>query len=188
MNDDNLNSMMCLDIYLSSLSDEEYAMIANRLISRRVFPLMSWDIAGNYLQNADALTVQEDDRSYLRKLAKKHKWTLDVDTIIPNFYQAIVVTNAKQEINWISEGFTAMTGYSSEYALGKKPNFLQGNNTSPDVRKEIKESLRANKVYNGRIVNYRKNEEEYVCEVKIIPITNKNDKVTHFIAFEREAV
>jgi len=188
MNDDNLNSMMSLDIYLSSLSDEEYAKIADRLISRPVFPVMSWDIAGNYLQNADALPLKEGDRSYLRKLAKKHKWKLDIDTIIPNYYQAIVVTNAKQEINWISDGFTAMTGYSSEYALGRKPNFLQGENTSPDVRWQIKESLRANKVYNGRIVNYRKNEEEYVCEVKIIPITNNKDKVTHFIAFEREAV
>jgi len=189
MKEDNndLNSMMCLDIYLSSLSDTAYNSITQKIKAKRVFPVSSWDISGNFLQKKGDSSV-EADRLYLSKLSKKFRWVIDVNTIFPHRYEAMVITNVDQEIYWVNEGFTTMTGYSADYALGKKPNFLQGKNTQPDVRNEIREHLSTFKEYTGTIVNYRKNREEYICSVKIIPIRNDRDNVTHFIAFEREAV
>lgn len=184
---DDFSSMLCLDIYLSSLSGAAYKKVAQNIKSKPVFPIISWDVSGNYLQK-NHNSLQETDRQYLEKLSKKFRWKLDINTIMPHYYEALVVTNVKQEIYWVNEGFVTMTGYSEEHALGKKPNFLQGKNTPENVRRDIREHLIANKPYAGTIVNYRKNQEEYVCNVKIIPIMNDKDKVTHFIAFEREAV
>lgn len=190
MNDDNddLNSMLCLDIYLSSLSDKEYSKITHKIKSRRVFPVTSWDISGNYLQKPPLQFMQEADRAHLVKLSKKLRWKLDIDSFVTEPYGAIIVTNARQEIYWVNDGFTTMTGYDAEHALGKKPNFLQGKNTQQEVRENIREQLLQLKPFACTVINYRKNHEQYLCEVKIIPISNDKDKVTHFIAFEREAV
>ncbi len=184
---DNLNAMMCLDIYLSSLSDEEYVKVIPTIRARRVLPLLSWDISANATSKiiADAKT---DDRDKLGQLSVKHLWRIDIDSLLDKDYEALVVTDIDRKICWVNSGFTAMTGYSSNYAIGRTPGFLQGKNTSYETRKKIGKRLKERKPYIGRIINYRKNKEEYVCDVRIIPIYNFNDEVTHFIAFEREAV
>lgn len=190
MSEDNgdLNSMMCLDIYLTSLSDEEYSKITYKIKSKRVFPVTSWDISGNYLQKPVSQFMKEEDRLYLEKLSKKFRWKMDIDSFVAEPYSAIVVTNAKQEIYWVNDGFTTMTGYPADYVLGKKPNFLHGKNTPPETRKNFREQLLQLKPFTTTIINYRNNKKEYICEVKIIPISNDKENVTHFIAFEREAV
>ncbi|WP_020213444.1 PAS domain-containing protein [Flavobacterium rivuli] len=190
MGDDNkdINSMMCLDIYLSSLSDAEYSKIAQKIKSKRVFPVTSWDISANFLQKNNPVTTQENDRQQLNLFSKKFKWKLDLNSIMPSRYEAIIITDIKQEIYWVNQGFAAMTGYSAEHAVGRKPDFLQGNKTLPEVRKNIREHLQHLKPIACTIINYRKNGDEYVCEVKIIPISNDKNIVTHFLAFEREAV
>ena len=191
MSDDNddFNSMISLDIYLSSLSDEEYHKVARKIKPAKIFPLVSWDLSGNYLQKTIIEGVNRDaDALQLEKLSKKYHWKFDINALLNEKYEAIVVTNSDQQIQWVSEGFTKMTGYDKDDAIGNKPNFLQGKNTSASTRKVIKQHLSAHKPYATRIHNYRKNGEEYLCEVKIIPISNTENVFTHFIAIEREAV
>jgi len=77
-----------------------------------------------------------------------------------------------------------MTGYSVNHTLGKKPIFLQGKNTSHERRKKIWEQLQSNIRFKESIKNYRKNGEEYECLLSIIPLENKNSKVTHYLALE----
>jgi len=184
---DNLNTMMCLDIYLSSLNDEEYDKVKHAVKPVKTLPLISWDIAApDFVKTIDE--PKNPDSVVLGQLAVKNLWNIDIDSLLKERYEAVVVTTVNKEIYWASTGFTAMTGYSSHYAIGRNPNFLQGKNTSAETRKKIRQHLEAKKPFSGTIVNYRKNKEEYLCEVKIIPITNFNDEVTHFIALEREAV
>lgn len=184
---DNVNTMMCLDIYLSSLTDAEYKNVTHRIKPVKTLPLISWDITGDYFKY-NVNDGKEDERLNLSKLAIKYFWKLDIESLLDANYDAVVVTTASREICWANKGFTAMTGYSLTNVMGKNPNFLQGKNTSLHTRKKIKEHLHAKKIFRGTIINYRKNKEEYLCEVKIIPITNFNDEVTHFIALEKEAV
>jgi PAS domain S-box-containing protein len=184
---DNLNAMMCLDIYLSSLNKEEYDRVKHAIKPVKTMPLLSWDLTGNASSKiiADSKIAE---RIKLRELAIKHLWNIDIETVLDNPYEVVVVTNAEREICWVSDTFTAMTGYSVNYAVGRTPKFLQGINTTPESRQKIKKHLKAKKTFSTTIVNYRKNKEEYICEVKIIPIANFNDEVTHYIALEREAV
>lgn len=183
---DDLNTMMCLDIYLSSLNNEEYDNVIHKIKPRKLLPLVSWDISVPHY--SDINSVKSDDSIKLNQLSIRHLWKVDVESLLKLDYQAVVVTNINREICWVNKGFAAMTGYSVNYATGRNPNFLQGKNTSAETRKKIRVHLKARKPFSGTIINYRKNKEEYLCEVKIIPIINIHDEVTHFIALEREAV
>jgi hypothetical protein len=55
-----------------------------------------------------------------------------------------------------------------------------------EERSLFHEGLSANKPFSASITNYRKNGEAYLCKVKIVPLYNKANQLTHYIAFERE--
>ena len=36
------------------------------------------------------------------------------------------------------------------------------------------------------VVNYRKNGETYLCQIKVVPLYNEVNELTHYLAFEKE--
>lgn len=179
-NDNGYNSLMGLDIFLSSLTDSQYDAIKHKIKAHPVFPSMSWGVFGDPLKRQPGQDVIQ-----LAEFAKRYHWKIDADILLKGHYEALVITNLDQEILWVNEGFKNMTGYDSDYAIGRSPRFLQGKNTSEETRERIKSQLLEKIPFTEVIVNYRKNKEEYRCEVRIIPIHNRQNEVTHFIALEK---
>lgn len=185
----NISKMVALDLYLSTLSANEYDHIKHQLDASEVsgMPLMSWDVfMGNYHQTLKKLKIDTDiDR--VKQFGEKANWKNELDTIFDNRdFEALIITDAEQKIQWVNDGFTEMTGYSKTYALNKTPRFLQGTNTSQETKSKIRTQLRDFKPFEGIITNYRKDNSLYKCDVKIIPMYS--EKVTHFLAIERLVV
>ena len=151
-----------------------------------ISPIQSFDF---YLEHYHKMLRKMKLENDLKELKEATKLSLD-NTIIAvleeTYYEALVVTNLEKEILWASNGFKEMTGYSKSFALGKKPTFLQGKNTSQESLSEIRQLLKAQKRFSRSIVNYRKNGEEYLCHIQVIPIYGKGKKLTHFLAMESE--
>ena len=182
MND--LSNLMCLDIFLSSLSIEENKEVARNITTKSVFPIMSWDFSGNHFSNFRHHEILKD-KNHLRSFSKNYNWQIDLDQTLDKPYDALVLTDATEAIIWVNDGFKKMTGYESDYAIGRKPNFLQGAKTSKETRWEIKNDLLRKMPFTAVIVNYRKNKEKYLCEISVIPINNQHNEITHFISLER---
>ncbi|WP_051931296.1 PAS domain-containing protein [Gillisia sp. Hel_I_29] len=184
-----LSEMMCLDIYTSSLSSKEYDKIKLQIkpSTPKFMPLLSWDIySQNYFKTLKNLKT-ESDIKMVKAFAKKAKWKNEIDTIFNNQdFDALIITDAGQKIVWVNEGFTKMTGYSKSFAVNKKPHFLQGINTSTKAKKRIRNKLHELKPFTEIIMNYRKDNTPYECQVKIIPMYS--DNVTHFLAIEKQVV
>ncbi len=183
----NLSEMMCLDIYLSSLPDEEHDNIKLQVTptANKSMPLLSWDIfKQHYFQTSDKLKIERDIKM-VKTFAEKSKWKNEIDTIFKNEdFEALIITDVEQNILWVNDGFTKMTGYSKTFALNKKPYFLQGHNTTTKSKKQFRNKLNDLKPFTEIITNYRKDNTPYECEVKIIPMYNQN--VTHFLAIEKQ--
>ncbi|EGV42894.2 PAS domain-containing protein [Bizionia argentinensis JUB59] len=179
--------MMCLDIYLSSLSDKEYKIIKPEIKPSKAkpMPLLSWDIFSQHYFNTLKNLKIEGDIEMVKAFGEKAKWKNEIDSIFKDqYFEALIITDVEQNILWVNEGFTEMTGYSKTFALNKKPHFLQGINTSTTTKQKIRENLSDLKPFTGIITNYRKDNSPYECEVKIIPMYSEN--VTHFLALERK--
>lgn len=99
---------------------------------------------------------------------------------------AVVVTDVDQVIEYVNSRFERMTGYSQEEVLGRRPGFLQGAETSPLTRQRIKESLSRQKPVSERLLNYRKDQTSYWCQVDIWPVLNRQKELVNFIALEQE--
>jgi len=185
----NLYNMRCLDIYLSGLSLEEYERIKHQIDPSKIKkgPLLSWDIfTENYQKKIDEARKNVEIQQVI-SLAKKFSWKNDLNIAFKeNDYEALVITDLNQRIIWINEGFTKMTGYSKKFAINKTPEFLQGEKTSRETKRRLRENIIQNKPFKDIIVNYKKDRTAYNCEIKIIPLFN--DQTTHYIAFEKEVI
>jgi PAS domain S-box-containing protein len=125
----------------------------------------------------------------LEDFARLRNWKFDLNKVkrfLQNRNNTIVVTCEKEKIEWVSKGFTRMTGYGSNEAVGQFPKFLQGSETAIEAKKDIRSKINVAEKYSGKIVNYRKNGERYLCKVDILPVYDKSNSLINFIAFEHE--
>lgn len=184
-----LDDMMCLDIYLSHISEDEYETVKPKIESQKskAMPLLSWDVFmdAHHQRLLDAKKATELQQ--VLSFAKKFKWKNDLNLVFSEHdYEALIITDKDQNIIWVNDGFTTMTGYSKKFAINKTPRFLQGKNTSLETKRIVKEHIIKDEPFKAVITNYKKNNTSYKCEVKIIPLYNNN--TTHFIAFEKQVI
>jgi PAS domain S-box-containing protein len=138
------------------------------------------------------MEISRKDRSeytVLEDFAQSRNWRFDMNKIkrfLHDRNNTIVVTCEKEKIEWVSKGFTRMTGYGSNEAIGQFPKFLQGFDTEMTSKQAIRRKITIEEKYSGKIINYRKNGEKYLCKVDILPIYDRENCLVNFIAFEHE--
>ena len=180
-----LNDMMCLDIYLSSLDEDKYQKATSLINPTKAqnINLLSWGIQDLFTDN-----TLLDDLKKIHTLAKNFDWKNNLNSILKeNLYESLVITNSDKKIIWVNSGFKQMTGYENEFAIGKSPIFLQGEKTTETSKEKIRKKLLKNNPFKEVIINYRKDQSTYKCELKIFPLYSKNE-TTHFLALEKEVV
>lgn len=153
---------------------------------RYISPLLSFDVHLQNYQNLIRDLRKKNDVEHVLQIVNDCVTTSSLSNILTDEYDALILTNTNQNILWVSEGFRNMTGYSKKYAVGKSPVFLQGKETSVEVRRQIRDELNSKHSFTGNILNYRKNGETYLCNITILPIYNKKEKLKYFLAIEKE--
>ncbi|MGB4706944.1 MAG: PAS domain-containing protein [Fuerstiella sp.] len=100
---------------------------------------------------------------------------------------AVVITNALAQIQWVNEGFIRTSGYSLDEVRGKSPgSFLQGPNTDINTIQYMRQQLSRGQGFEVEIVNYNKQQQPYWVVIECRPIYNEHGDVTRFIAIESD--
>ncbi|QOD62136.1 PAS domain-containing protein [Polaribacter haliotis] len=181
-----LANMMCLDLFLSSQETSDYNAIKESITptDSKKLPLLSFDFYNNYFSSEMELLDNKSDINHVKELASKFDWKNNFENLFKDQkFEAIVITDINQNIVWVNEGFTKMTGFTKNFALKKSPTFLQGEETSLETKKRIRNKIAKNTPFSDVIINYKKDKTPYKCELKIFPLYSK--KTTHFIALEK---
>lgn len=112
--------------------------------------------------------------------------------IIDNANDIIMVTKAEPldlpgpEIVYVNNAFTNLTGYTAEEAVGNTPRMLQGPETDPITRNEIREALHQKKAVRTEVLNYTKSGKAYWLDLSIVPLKDESGAVKYFAAIERD--
>lgn len=180
-------NMAGLDFYLQGLKEKEYKKVRKEFEPAvKSGPLLSMDFfAGNFQMTLER-GRRKADLAKLLNLNGSYILKKNSEYILKKEYDALILTDHSLNIQWVNSGFSKMTGYSAKYAQGKTPKFLQGPRTCEVVRKRIREQLEKEIIFTEIVINYRKNKEEYNCEITIIPLLNENKNLTHYLAIEKE--
>jgi len=114
-----------------------------------------------------------------------------LENSIRSDYDSILITTLNLEkpgpkIVYVNDGFTKMTGYSRDEAIGKTPRILQGEKTDRAVLDKLKSRLKEGQSFFGHTVNYRKDGSEFINQWDIHPLTNKEGEITHWVSYQHD--
>nr|AML78738.1 putative LOV domain-containing protein [Neckera douglasii] len=113
----------------------------------------------------------------------------EVQRALSTFQQAFVVTDATEPdcpIMFASACFLTMTGYSHGEVIGRNCRFLQGPGTDCNEVARIREALRCERNFSGRLLNYKKNGRPFWNLLTITPIRDAHDRVIMCIGMQAE--
>ncbi len=101
----------------------------------------------------------------------------------------VVITNPNQKDNpiiYINKGFTTITGYNADEALGRNCRFLQGPETNEEAVSEIREGLKREREVNIEILNYKKDNSTFWNELTLNAVTDEKGEVQHYVGIQQD--
>lgn len=99
---------------------------------------------------------------------------------------AIIITDREGTIQWVNPAWSALTGYSSQEAIGQNPRILKSGFQDESYYKNLWDTILAGKVWYGELVNKRKDGSLYSEEQTITPVHDTRGEITHFIAIKQD--
>lgn len=95
----------------------------------------------------------------------------------------VIITNAKDEIVWVNEGFTRITGYTPAEVMGRTPpDVLRGTLSDEAALKIVEDGIKTNTSFSVEILNYDKNDRPIWLFANVTPILDKEGKVLRYIS------
>jgi diguanylate cyclase (GGDEF)-like protein/PAS domain S-box-containing protein len=116
----------------------------------------------------------------------------DFSAIVQHAKDIVIVTKAHPlndpgpEIVYVNEAFIEKTGYTAEEVIGKTPRILQREGTNRDDLKKIRQALEKQEPVRVTLRNFSKKGNEYWVDLSILPLPDKNGKISHFAAIQRD--
>ena len=99
---------------------------------------------------------------------------------------SIVITDADGTIEYVNPKFVEVTGYTTEEAVGQNPSILSSGEQPPEFYREMWETIKSGRVWQGEFHNRKKNGQSYWESASISPILNAQGKVTHYVAVKED--
>jgi two-component system cell cycle sensor histidine kinase/response regulator CckA len=101
---------------------------------------------------------------------------------------AIVITDRDGRITWANPAFTRLTGWRLDEVRGRNPRFLKSGRHEPVLYEGLWRTILSGQVWQGEMVNRRKDGSLYHEEMTITPVRAAGSgEVTHFVAVKVDA-
>jgi two-component system, cell cycle sensor histidine kinase and response regulator CckA len=99
---------------------------------------------------------------------------------------AMVITDRSGTVAWVNPAFSRLTGYTFDEAIGHNPRELLRSGMQDDAfYREMWETLLDGRVWQGELLNRRKDGSTYLEEQTITPVTT-GGTISHFVAIKRD--
>lgn len=126
-------------------------------------------------------------RQYSVDLKKKNDRLSLYEKALDATNNGVILTDARQPENpiiYCNKEFEDLTGYNEEEILGQNCRFLQADDRDQEAVEQMRSFIENGT--EGKVVlrNYRKDGSMFWNEVKIAPIKNERNEITHFIGIQ----
>jgi two-component system cell cycle sensor histidine kinase/response regulator CckA len=99
----------------------------------------------------------------------------------------IVITDRAGTIVWTNPGFTQLTGYAAEDAIGRSPReLLKSGVHDQEFYRCLWDQVLAGEIWRGEMTNRRKDGTLYPERMTITPMKAPDGTITHFIAIKED--
>ena len=98
----------------------------------------------------------------------------------------VVITDISGNIQYVNPAFERQTGYSRSEAIGKNPRVLKSGRHDDAFFKNMWKTIKSGNIWNGHIVNKRKDGSFFEEEMTISPVKDAGGAITNFVAVKHD--
>jgi PAS domain S-box-containing protein len=120
------------------------------------------------------ITARKETEASLRKLS----------LAVEQSPSSVVITNLDGNIEYVNEGFLKVTGYSRDEIIGQNPRILQSGKTDKATYESLWAALSHGTIWQGELINKKKNGEEYIESELISPLRRPDGTVSHYVCIK----
>ncbi|OFX63289.1 MAG: hypothetical protein A2066_10805 [Bacteroidetes bacterium GWB2_41_8] len=99
---------------------------------------------------------------------------------------SVLITNTKAEIEYVNPALLKISGYSAEELIGQNPRIFSSGNKTKKEYEMLWHTITKGRVWEGEFQNRKKNGELFWEATTISPVTDQNNKITHYLAIRRD--
>ncbi len=128
----------------------------------------------NLTEANDALSQNRNELQRLSMVARKTN-------------DAVILSNPKQEVEWVNEAFTALTGVSAHDIVGKPiAELVQATKADPNVQKRLMAAMRQDEFGKIEVRHTLGDSQERWSEIQMLPVVNADGEVDFYVTIARE--
>jgi PAS domain S-box-containing protein len=98
----------------------------------------------------------------------------------------VIVTGTDGTIEFVNSAFEHVTGYTRAEVIGRNPRILKSGCHDAAFYKEMWDTILDGRVFQGAMIDRRKNSELYYHEIAISPLRDLGGRISHFMATARD--
>ncbi len=108
-----------------------------------------------------------------------YKTAIDTSSIVSK-------TDTKGIITYVNKMFCDVSGYKEEELLGRSHNIIRHPDNSPDIFKEMWNTIQAKKIWKGTLKNKHKDGKGYMVNSTILPILDSENNILEYVAVRHD--
>lgn len=120
------------------------------------------------------------------------KWNEDLLNELIRFKEGldqaalVSITDIQGRITFANKRFIEVSEYQYEELFLQNHNIIKSTRHSPEFYKDIWDTIKAGKIWTGEICNLSKSGREYWVASVIVPFTDKNNELTHYLSIRHD--
>ena len=99
---------------------------------------------------------------------------------------SILITDVRGSIEYVNPSIQKISGYTNEELIGQNPRIFSSGKTPKSLYKTLWHTITKGRVWEGEFQNKKKNGELFWEAATISPVTDQNDKITHYLAIRKD--
>lgn len=176
----------CLDTYLNSFNERRKFTMEYRLmhadgkyrwlLDNGVPRFTAQGIFTGYIGTCTDITENKRVEETLRNLSQA----------VEQNPASIVITDINGKIEYVNPKFCDLTGYTREEAIGANPRILKSESSTPELYKDMWDTILSGKEWKGEFHNKKKNGDLYWELASISAVKNPNGDIVNFLAIKED--
>ncbi len=131
--------------------------------------------------------LSDTRRTAIETLKRREAELERLSLVAKHASDSIILSAPDGEIQWVNDGFTRITGYSFDEAVGQNVGtLLNSDNTDPETIEEMLIQRKLGNRFHSQIINRTKDGRDIWVGTNVFPIKDEDGKVCMNIGIERD--